>query len=63
VEKDRTVPARAAEGILLQRPAAPLRILPGVGHVPMVERPQAFVAALEGILTDLDQDAGGRDRP
>jgi pimeloyl-ACP methyl ester carboxylesterase len=32
---------------------APLSILPEVGHIPQIEAPAAFQAALLGLLTDL----------
>ncbi|MGO9793546.1 MAG: alpha/beta fold hydrolase [Solirubrobacteraceae bacterium] len=50
-EKDRTVPASLAVALTLVRPDAELVLLPDAGHVPMVECPDAFVAALERLLT------------
>lgn len=49
-EHDRTVPARIARVITEARPDAQLELIPAAGHVSMVERPEAFVAALEGLL-------------
>jgi pimeloyl-ACP methyl ester carboxylesterase len=50
-EKDRTVPASLAVALTLVRPDAEVVLLPDAGHVPMVECPDAFVAALERLLT------------
>jgi pimeloyl-ACP methyl ester carboxylesterase len=49
-EQDRTVPARLASTITSVRPDVELALLDGAGHVPMIERPDAFVAALLGLL-------------
>ncbi len=48
-EKDRLIPPRSAQAYLDGRrrdaPAAELKILPGLGHVPQLEDPQASLAA------------------
>jgi pimeloyl-ACP methyl ester carboxylesterase len=49
-EKDRTVPASLVSSLTAVRPDAEVVLLPGAGHVPMVECPDAFVAALERLL-------------
>jgi pimeloyl-ACP methyl ester carboxylesterase len=51
--KDRTVPARLARKIVELRPDCQLEIIEDAGHVSMVERPQAFVRALLGLLSRL----------
>jgi pimeloyl-ACP methyl ester carboxylesterase len=45
-DRDRMVPPSDAE--ILQRavPSAAIHFLPGCGHLPMVERPEAFAALL-----------------
>ena len=52
-EADRTVPLRAVQGVTDARPDARVARLAKVGHVPMVERPEEFVAALELLLAEL----------
>lgn len=51
--QDRTVPTRIARAIRDTRPDAKLELIEGAGHVSMVERPEAFVAALERLLVGL----------
>ena len=51
--QDRTVPARIARRVLDARPDADVVMLERAGHVPMVERPDAFADALEGLLERL----------
>ena len=45
-DRDRMVPAADAEILLRAVPSAVIRFLPGCGHLPMVERPEAFAALL-----------------
>jgi pimeloyl-ACP methyl ester carboxylesterase len=52
-EADLTVPIRALAELLAVRPDARVVRLARAGHVPMVERPDAFVAALEQLLAQL----------
>lgn len=52
-EADRTVPIRALEELTGARPDALIVRLSDAGHVPMVERPDAFIAALERLLSEL----------
>ena len=52
-EADRTVPIRALEDLLAARPDAAVVRLPEAGHVPMVERPAEFVAALRALSSEL----------
>jgi pimeloyl-ACP methyl ester carboxylesterase len=59
-EADRTVPIRALEDLLLARPDANVVRVPDAGHVPMVERPAEFVAALEGLIQDVTTSAQER---
>jgi pimeloyl-ACP methyl ester carboxylesterase len=51
--RDRTVPLRAARLIADARPDATLDVIQDAGHVSMVERPEAFVAAAERLLAKL----------
>jgi pimeloyl-ACP methyl ester carboxylesterase len=53
-EADRTVPLRALDEVTKARPDAKVIRLPGAGHVPMVEQPEAFADALELLLCELD---------
>jgi pimeloyl-ACP methyl ester carboxylesterase len=55
--EDRTVPARYADAVRQARPDAEIVILERAGHVAMIERPRAFVAALESVLARLPKDA------
>jgi pimeloyl-ACP methyl ester carboxylesterase len=52
-EADRTVPIRALEDLLQARPDANVVRVPDAGHVPMVERPAEFVAALQRLIQDV----------
>lgn len=56
-EHDRTVPLSHAAAIREARPDAEIVVIERAGHVAMVERPDAFVAALEGLLATLPKDA------
>jgi pimeloyl-ACP methyl ester carboxylesterase len=55
--QDRTVPSRHAAVIRAARPDAEVVMIERAGHVAMIERPDAFVAALEGLLARLPKDA------
>jgi pimeloyl-ACP methyl ester carboxylesterase len=59
-DRDRTVPVRHADAVRESRPDADVVILERAGHVAMVERPDAFVAALEGLLARLPKHATTR---
>jgi pimeloyl-ACP methyl ester carboxylesterase len=52
-ERDRTVPPRLVAAVRRLRPDAAVELIIEAGHVPMVERPQAFTAALERLLAKL----------
>ena len=52
-EADRTVPIRALDDLTSLRPGAVVARVADAGHVPMVERPDAFVMALEHVLDSL----------
>jgi pimeloyl-ACP methyl ester carboxylesterase len=56
-QRDLTVPARGAGEIRAARPDALLELIPEAGHVPMIERPEAFAAALAGLLERLPKHA------
>lgn len=56
-ERDLTIPARGAGEIQAARPDALLALIPEAGHVPMVERPEAFADALAGLLERLPKHA------
>jgi non-heme chloroperoxidase len=52
-ERDRTVPIAALGALRAVVPGAPAETIPDAGHVPQVERPVAFAAALERLLARL----------
>jgi pimeloyl-ACP methyl ester carboxylesterase len=52
-EADRTVPIRALEDLLLARPDAEVVRIAEAGHVPMIERPDEFVRALQSLIQDV----------
>jgi pimeloyl-ACP methyl ester carboxylesterase len=54
---DRTVPARNVARVRAARPDARVVMIERAGHVPMVERPEAFAAALESLLAALDKQS------
>ena len=54
-EHDPVIPPRRVEVIRRARPDAELRIVPDTAHAPMLERPDAFCAALEAVLAQLDR--------
>ncbi|HWF25347.1 MAG TPA: alpha/beta fold hydrolase [Solirubrobacteraceae bacterium] len=58
--EDRTVPARNVALVREARPDVRVLLIERAGHVPMVERPDVFVAALEGLLGALDRDVTTR---
>ncbi|HWF53157.1 MAG TPA: alpha/beta fold hydrolase [Solirubrobacteraceae bacterium] len=51
--EDRTVPPRHVTAVRRVRPDAEIELLDHAGHVPMVERPEQFVVALERLLSVL----------
>jgi len=61
-ERDRTVPLRHADAIREARPDAEITVIERAGHVVMVERPDAFVAALDELLERLPKHATTRRR-
>jgi pimeloyl-ACP methyl ester carboxylesterase len=54
---DRTVPVRRADVVRRERPEAEVVVLERAGHVPMIERPEAFVMALLALLDRLPKHA------
>jgi pimeloyl-ACP methyl ester carboxylesterase len=52
-EADLTVPIRALDDLLAVRPDASVVTIDGAGHVPMIERPDEFTAALQQLLAEL----------
>jgi pimeloyl-ACP methyl ester carboxylesterase len=52
-EHDPVIPRRRIEVIRSVRPDAVLSIVPDTAHAPMLERPEAFCAALEEVLGEL----------
>jgi pimeloyl-ACP methyl ester carboxylesterase len=46
-ERDRVVPVATARQLLAVRPEAPVEVIAGAGHVPQLERPDEFSAALQ----------------
>lgn len=61
-ERDLLVPVSGLDAVRAARPEAPARTLPDTGHVPMVERPHDFSAALVDVLDRLPP-AGGDAGP
>jgi len=56
-ELDRTVPIRALDEVVKARPDARVTRIPDAGHVPMVECPERFVAALRPLIQDVTNAA------
>jgi pimeloyl-ACP methyl ester carboxylesterase len=52
-EHDPVIPPRRIEVIRRVRPDVELRVVPDTAHAPMLERPDAFCAALEDVLAQL----------
>lgn len=55
---DRVIPPGGAHTVLAMRPDAICEVIAGTGHISMIERPAAFVAALERVLSAI-APAGG----
>ncbi len=49
-DRDRVVPIAHAQRAVISLPQASLAVLPGCGHLPPVEQPQSFIAALGDFL-------------
>jgi len=47
---DRVIPPGGVQTVRRLRPDAACEVIDGVGHIAMVEQPDAFVAALERVL-------------
>jgi pimeloyl-ACP methyl ester carboxylesterase len=52
-EGDRVVSPARADVLRAVRPEAPVELVRGAGHIAMMERPEAFAAALERVLARL----------
>ncbi len=50
---DRVIPPHTVERILEIRPDAPIELIPGTGHIPHLEAPDRFAAAVERVLSQL----------
>jgi len=57
-EADTVTPIAQGRHIAELTRARSLKLLPGVGHIPHIEDPDAFLAALDGALADVEK--GGR---
>lgn len=53
-ERDRVVPVATARQLLAVRPEAPLEVIAEAGHVPQLERPDAFIAAVQRVRARLE---------
>lgn len=49
-DRDRVFPVSSLRALRALVPGAPAEIIPGTGHVPQLERPQEFVAAVDRLL-------------
>ena len=49
---DQVIPLAAARELVRRRPDWTLRVLEGVGHVPMMETPKEFLSVLSEWLTN-----------
>jgi pimeloyl-ACP methyl ester carboxylesterase len=45
-ERDHVIPRSALDEFRACRPEAPVEIVEGAGHIPMIERPREFAGAL-----------------
>ncbi len=52
-DKDLTVPMRLADEIAEMRPGTPLEVIPGAGHIPQLELPEAYSYAVDRLLAEL----------
>ncbi len=57
--QDRLVPPAAVERLASVRPDWEFRVLDGVGHVPMMEAPEEFLAVLESWLGGVESERAG----
>ena len=54
-DKDLTVPMRLADEIVEIRPGTPLEVVPGAGHIPQMELPEAYSYAIDRLLERLPE--------
>jgi pimeloyl-ACP methyl ester carboxylesterase len=59
-ERDRVVPISTLEWIRELRPDAEVETIPGAAHIPQLERPVEFVAAVQRVLDRLAEPREGR---
>jgi pimeloyl-ACP methyl ester carboxylesterase len=59
--RDRVVPITALERIRAIRPDAAVGMLSDAAHVPQLERPAEFIAALRRVLSELPQTLHGHN--
>jgi pimeloyl-ACP methyl ester carboxylesterase len=60
-ERDRIIPVEHAEEAHRELPSSRLEIFKGVGHMPQLENPGAFIAALERFLDETEPARFDRD--
>lgn len=60
---DRVIPPSTVDVIRAERPDVLAEVVPGTGHVPMMERPAAFTAVLRQVLDRLGDDVHGIATP
>jgi pimeloyl-ACP methyl ester carboxylesterase len=58
--RDRIIPPGGIDTLLSLRPEAPTVTVARAGHIPMIERPEAFAAALEKVLARLSRNGNKR---
>jgi pimeloyl-ACP methyl ester carboxylesterase len=58
-DTDRVIPTMTAERILAVRPETPLELVPHAGHIPHLERPAQFAAAVERLFERLPPAEAG----
>ena len=61
-EGDRVIPPGGAATVMALRPAATCEVVADAGHISMIERPEAFVEALERVLAAIGPSSPSGER-